>query len=322
VLVAGGGKREIEDALTSSEIYDPATDTWTFAGRLSEPRLFPVYTMLSDGKILVVGGKGKLKGADIFDPTTDTWSTTCPMSTGRSDFAGSTLADGRVVVSGGEGNLDSTEIYNPWTGTWSSGPRMNLPRNRHRQTTLPNGRALITGGQGPDKIAVMTEYYAPDLFQTPSGPTVLGCGGGPIDPGDSLVVEDEGFERTGSADRTIDSDTVSFADPVEPGPDEDVVITPLGTPATIRIGQGMASPAIQVGTLIRFLEVLEVPGGGESIRINLRGGGWDLGNMDLEIPAGSTEPALKSFGKAWVGFLGLGTDSEGGVTATVVLFEP
>ena len=116
--------------------------------------------------------------------------------------------------------------------------------------------------------------------------------------------------------------SVSFAAPVEPGPDEDVVITPLGTPATIRIGQGMASPAIQVGTLIRFLEVLEVPGGGESIRINLRGGGWDLGNMDLEIPAGSTEPALKSFGKAWGGFLGLGTDSEGGVTATVVLFEP
>jgi N-acetylneuraminic acid mutarotase len=322
VLVAGGGKREIEDAITSSEIYDPATDTWTFAGRLSEPRLFPVYTMLSDGKVMVVGGKGKLKGADIFDPTSDTWSTTCPMSTGRSDFAGSTLADGRVVVGGGEGNLDSTEIYNPWTGIWSPGPRMNLPRNRHRQTTLPNGRALITGGQGPDKIAVMTEYYEPGPFQTPSGPTVLGCGGGPIDPGDALVVEDEGFERTGSADRTLDADTVDFADPVVAGPDDDVLVTPLGTPATFRIGQGVASPGPVVGTLIRFLEVLDSPDGGEAIRINLRGGGWDLGNMDLEIPAGSTEPALKAFGKAWVGFFGFSTDAAGEVMATLVVFEP
>ncbi len=322
VLVAGGGKREIEDALSSAEIYDPATDTWTFAGRLSEPRLFPVYTKLSDGKVMLVGGKGKLTGADIFDPSNDTWSTTCPMSTARSDFAGSTLADGRVLVSGGEGNLDSTEIYNPWTGEWSPGPRMNLPRNRHRQTTLPNGRVLITGGQGPTKIAVMSEYFAPGPFQAPSGPTVLGCGGGPIDPGDSFVVEEEGFERTGSADRTLDSDTVSFADPVIAGVDEDVVVTPLGTPATIRIGQGMASPGIVVGTLVRFLEVLELPDGGQAIRVNLRGGGWDLGNIDLEIPTGSTEPALKSFGKAWVGFLGLGADSAGEVTATVVLFEP
>jgi hypothetical protein len=322
VLVAGGGKREIEDALSSSEIYDPVADTWTFAGRLSEPKLFPVYTKLSDGKVMLVGGRGKLLSADIFDPETDSWSSTCPMSTGRSDFAGSTLQDGRVLVSGGEGNLDSTEIYNPWTGEWSPGPRMNLPRNRHRQTTLPNGRALITGGQGPDKIAVMTEYFEPGPFTAPSGPTVLGCGGGPIDRGDALIVEDEGFERTGSADRTLDSDTVDFAEPVVAAPDEDVVVTPLGTPATFRMGQGVASPGPVVGTLVRFLEVLDDPDGGASIRVNLRGGGWDLGNMDLTIPAGSTEPALKAFGKAWVGFLGYSTDAAGEVMATLVVFEP
>lgn len=322
VLVAGGGKREIEDALTSAEIYDPVADTWTFVGRLSEPRLFPVYTKLTDGKVMLVGGKGKLSGADIFDPATDTWSTTCPMSTGRSDFAGSTLADGRVMVSGGEGNLDTTEIYNPWTGEWSPGPRMNLPRNRHRQTTLPNGRALITGGQGPDKIAVMTEYYAPEPFTAPSGPTVLGCGGGPIDPGDQIVTEDDERESTGSADRTLESGSVDFEEPVVAGAGEDVVVTPLGTPAEIRIGQGVASPGPVVGTLVRFLEVLDDPDGGVSVRLNLRGGGWDLGNIDLLIPAGSTDPALKSFGKAWIGFFGLGADEAGEVTATVVVFEP
>lgn len=323
VLVAGGGKRELEDAITSTEIYDPVTDTWTFAGRLSEPRLFPVYSMLSDGKVLVVGGKGKLTGTDIFDPETDSWSTTCPMSIGRSDFAGSLLKDGRVLVSGGEGNLDSTEIYNPWTGMWSPGPSMQLPRNRHRQTTIPDGRILITGGQGPDKIAVITEFFSPTGFETPSGPTVLGCGGGPIDPGEPIAsASDDDSGGTGSADRTLDATTVNFAEPVEAKPEDDVVVTPLGTPAVIRVGQGLASPGASVGTLVRFLEVLTDPAGGEMVRVNLRNGGWDLGNMDLLIPPASTAPAMRSFGKAWIGFLGLGTDSAGSVTATVVVFEP
>ena len=323
VLVAGGGKRELEDGITSTEIYDPATDTWTFVGRLSEPRLFPVYSILSDGKVLVVGGKGKLTGTDIFDPETDSWSTTCPMTIGRSDFAGSLLNDGRVMVSGGEGNLDSTEIYNPWTGEWSPGPRMNLPRNRHRQTTIPDGRVLITGGQGPDKIAVLTEFFSPTTFEYPSGPTVLGCGGGLIDPGEPIVsATDDDSGGTGSADRTLDASTISFAEPVEAKPDDDVVVTPLGTPAVIRVGQGVASPGASVGTLVRFLEVLTDPAGGELVRVNLRNGGWDLGNLDLLIPVGSTEPALRSFGKAWIGFLGLGADSAGNATATVVVFEP
>ena len=323
VLVAGGGKRELEDAITSAEIYDPASDSWSFAGRLSEPRLFPVSVKLLDGKVLVAGGKGKLKGVDIFDPETGRWSTTCPMSVGRSDFAGSLLDDGRVLVSGGEGNLDSTEIYDPWTGEWSPGPRMNLSRNRHRQTTLPDGRVLITGGQGPDKIAVLTELYEPGPFEAPPGPTVLGCGGGPIDPGDPIAsADDDDAGRTGSADRTLDSGSVSFAEPVEAAPDEDVVVTPLGTPAVIRVGQGLASPGASVGTLVRFLEVLEDPDGGQFVRVNLRNGGWDLGNMDLLIPEGSPEPALRSFGKAWIGFLGLGSDPAGAVTATVVVFEP
>ncbi len=323
VLVAGGGKRELEDAITSTEIYDPTKDAWTFAGRLSEPKLFPVYSILSDGKVLVVGGKGKLTGTDIFDPETDTWYTTCPMNIGRSDFAGSLLKDGRVLVSGGEGNLDSTEIYNPWTGEWSPGPSMHLPRNRHRQTTIPDGRILITGGQGPDKIAVLTEFFSSTSFETPSGPTGLGCGGGPIDRGEPIASDaDEDSGGTGSADRTLDASTVSFAEPVEAKPEDDVVVTPLGTPAVIRVGQGLASPGASVGTLVRFLEVLTDPSGGEQVRVNLRNGGWDLGNMDLLIPAGSTEPALRRFGKAWIGFLGLGTDSAGNATATVVVFEP
>ena len=323
VLVAGGGKRELEDAITSAEIYDPATDSWSFAGRLSEPRLFPAYTIMSDGKVLVAGGKGKLAGVDIFDPETGTWSSTCPMSVGRSDFAGSLLSDGRVMVSGGEGNLDSTEIYNPWTGEWSAGPRMNLPRNRHRQTTLPDGRVLITGGQGPDKIAVLTEYFEPGDFVAPTGASVVGCGGGPIDPGEPIAVEaDDEDGGTGSSERTLDASAVNFAEPVEAGPGEDVVVAPLGTPAVIRIGQGLASPGASVGTLVRFLEVLDDPDGGASVRVNLRNGGWDLGNLDLLIPAGSSDPALRSFGKAWIGFLGLGEDSEGNATATVVVFEP
>jgi hypothetical protein len=55
VLVAGG----YNDALlylTSSELYDPSTNTWSAAGALVTPRDAHTATLLPNGKVLVAGG--------------------------------------------------------------------------------------------------------------------------------------------------------------------------------------------------------------------------------------------------------------------------
>lgn len=59
VLVAGGtteGPSGEQVALRSTELYDPATDTWTRAGDLLEPRFDGRLVALDDGSALILGG--------------------------------------------------------------------------------------------------------------------------------------------------------------------------------------------------------------------------------------------------------------------------
>ena len=334
ILVTGGGKRELSDATDTAELYDPEADTWSSAGRMNEARLSHTAHLLPDGKVLVTGSKGKLATSEVYDPETNSWSTTCPMMIGRSDHSGSLLTDGRVLVSGGEGNIDSTEIYDPWTGEWSPGPKLNVSRNRHMQITLQDGSVLITGGQGPEKMSVVVEYFKPDPVETQTGPTELGCGG-------SLVIKEDTEEDAYNAnspdtdaahsDRFSEIDDAGlsdadfiFADPIIAGPDDDVIVVPLKTPGTIRIDQGIGSPSVDAtGTIVRFRElVANSETEGIIVRVNLRNGGWDMGDMELIIGPGETGPAVKKFARVWIGLVGIGTDESGEATATVVVFEP
>src|SRR5437667_8324211 len=56
VLVAGGNQGP---ALSSAELYDPATGTWTATGSLGTARERPTATLLPNGKVLVAGGDHK-----------------------------------------------------------------------------------------------------------------------------------------------------------------------------------------------------------------------------------------------------------------------
>src|SRR6185295_9306391 len=61
VLVAGGWSDVANEfgyrfTLRSSELYDPDTETWSFAGDFNTPRASHTATILPDGKPLLVGG--------------------------------------------------------------------------------------------------------------------------------------------------------------------------------------------------------------------------------------------------------------------------
>ena len=92
----------------ATEIYDPATDRWTDAAAMHEPRYHHTATRLADGRVLVVGGvPGDAWGpqsttAEIYDPSTDAWQR-LELGSERSSHAAVRLSSGEVWITGGRG---------------------------------------------------------------------------------------------------------------------------------------------------------------------------------------------------------------------------
>ena len=88
VLVAGGKSNSSRSSdhgfLSSAEVYDPATGSWSSTSNLVTPRALHTATLLPNGKVLVAGGRSStasnnvtvLRSAEVYDPAAGTWSVT------------------------------------------------------------------------------------------------------------------------------------------------------------------------------------------------------------------------------------------------------
>jgi hypothetical protein len=72
VLVTGGENQR--GSLSSAEIWDPKTRTWTLAAPMKKQRSCHTANLLADGRVLIVGGRRSLakesatRDAAIWDP--------------------------------------------------------------------------------------------------------------------------------------------------------------------------------------------------------------------------------------------------------------
>jgi hypothetical protein len=105
VLVAGGGVTGGSGgSLSSAEIYDPVTNTWTLTSPMASIRSSFPLILRADGTALATGGDVggvPTAGAELYDPLTGNWTNVGPMVTARESHAAVTLPDGRVLVAGG-----------------------------------------------------------------------------------------------------------------------------------------------------------------------------------------------------------------------------
>jgi N-acetylneuraminic acid mutarotase len=115
VLIAGGttfvdgGSPHYVD-LSSAELYDPATGTWSPTGSMTEARVSPTATLLLNAKVLVAAGHWYFNGTFV---------------------------------------LDTAELYDPDSGKWSATGSVSRKRDATTATLLPSGKVLMAGGWSP-----------------------------------------------------------------------------------------------------------------------------------------------------------------------------
>ncbi|MEZ4307613.1 MAG: kelch repeat-containing protein [Polyangiaceae bacterium] len=118
VLVAGGtdggqaNGTEGGTQLSTSEIYDPATDTWQDLPPLHTARALHTAALLPSGGVILLGG---LDGTGSASPEVEvflngTWTPLSPLLVDRFHHASATLADARILVTGGV-HQATAEIY-------------------------------------------------------------------------------------------------------------------------------------------------------------------------------------------------------------------
>lgn len=169
VLIVGGYDAGSFLELSSAEIFDPVTGTFTFTGSMSKPRSAHTATRLANGTVLIVGGSNNgVDGttAELYNPGTGLFeSVNGSMSVSRTNHSAALLGDGRVAVIGGESGDNfvrgSVEVYDPVSRTFSTLGRMSAARRRPTASVIligPNaGRILVFGGGAEDKVSVAAE---------------------------------------------------------------------------------------------------------------------------------------------------------------------
>jgi hypothetical protein len=151
MLIVGGSAAGSD--LSSAEIFDPATGTFSAVGSLS--RTVAAYQRLGDGRVIAIGGLSPAGGGtildttEIFDPSTKMWTPGPKMNAARYQPGSAVLSDGRVLAVAGlaaDALLTSTEIFDPATSKWTLAGEVSQPRSNLAVVAIDANRLLAIGG--------------------------------------------------------------------------------------------------------------------------------------------------------------------------------
>lgn len=219
VLVTGGLQAfDLANPLTlltglqvTTEIFDPATNTFTPGPNMLEARALHTSTTLTNGQVLIAGGISLLPIVNIptvsstayrFNPTTNSFGLPAFMNGARFLHTAAPLSNGRVLLVGGL-TLDFTNFLTTGQvtdlvvgtrtdcqmfqagllgfGTFTTVNGMQVGRAGAAVAPLPNGGALIAGGfqlqiDAANSVLVANATATADRFaQTPLGFTPTGA---------------------------------------------------------------------------------------------------------------------------------------------------
>lgn len=162
VLVAGGnefsGYPTFLAATPTAELYDSAAGTFSATGSMSVARSLHTATLLTDGRVLIVGGSPSgAPAAEVYDPVAGAFSATANMPATRLGHTATLLRSGEVLIVGGQNEdaaLATAELYDPKTNSFTATGSMSIPRTGHAATLLNSGNVLVTGGASSKALTV------------------------------------------------------------------------------------------------------------------------------------------------------------------------
>jgi hypothetical protein len=184
VLLAGGEIMTTGTALSTGEVYDPVSNTWTAtANTLSHPRSEHTATRFGGAsrKVILVGGfsvDNTDTTAELYDEATNSFTgpVTLPNSPGtgseRRAHGAVTLANGQVLVVGGRGGstaLNSMFLASDLTLTPLVATLPN-PVSDPNVVVLPDGRVLVASGDAATPSGM--RYFKTTVLLTVTGTSV------------------------------------------------------------------------------------------------------------------------------------------------------
>jgi MYXO-CTERM domain-containing protein len=178
VLIVGG-QRGSTEYLTSTEIFDPGTNTFAAGPSLTTGRSFHVAVRRSDDSVVVAGGRdgsGNLASTEIYpDPlgVSEDFGAGPDLGTARREAKAQVITGDNVLIAGGIGAggvLASSEVLGFVSGTWGTVRTMSAARRGHVLLRLSTGRTMVIAGltlSGSDLST--SEIYTSDTWQTITG---------------------------------------------------------------------------------------------------------------------------------------------------------
>lgn len=139
--------------LTSLEIYNPATNTWSPGAPMPGASRGMSFALGFNGMIYVVSGYDVSLTTSLYryNPATNTWATLASIPDGVWEGAAAATSNGKIYVFGGEpslgGSTNTTRIYNIATNTWSLGANMPVSVQQHAAVASKAGKIYIIGGR-------------------------------------------------------------------------------------------------------------------------------------------------------------------------------